>query len=243
MSNKVQNPNQGGSKAFLWAMVAVVVVAIAVVAYIVVNGQGAKTAFVAERDFEETAITSTVDENSITLASDTADTADAEVVQFYEDFSCNFCAILAENTDDDMKEEIEAGNLVVEIHPLNFLDRGNTEGHSTRALAAIMAVADAGDADLYWNYRTLLLEHQDDVINQWSEDDFADAAEQMGADASVVDAIRTGENNERANELATANAETLNEQTGSVSSPRVVQNGQDLPVEDINQWIEYLKQK
>ncbi len=243
MSNKVQNPNQGGSKAFLWALVAVVVVAIAVVAYIVVNGQGAKTAFVAERDFEETAITSTVDENSITLASDTADTAEAEVVQLYEDFSCSFCADLAENTDDDMKEEIEAGNLVVEIHPLNFLDRGNTEGHSTRSLAAIMSVADAGDADLYWNYRTLLLEEQDNVLNQWTNDDFADAAGHMGAESSVVDAIRNGDNTQRAIDMATGNAELLNEQTGSVSSPRVLQDGQDLlPGDlDINQWIEYLR--
>lgn len=243
MSNKVQNPNQGGSKAFLWALVAVVVVAIVVVAYIVIQGQGAKTAFVADRDFEETTISTTVDGDKIILAAESEAADDAEVVQLYEDFSCSYCALLAENTDDPMKEEIESGNLVVEVHPLNFLDRGNTEGHSTTALAAALSVADSGDSDLYWNFRTLLLEEQDELLNQWNNDDFADAAEAMGADSSVVNAIRNGDNAERAVEVATANSELLSEQTGNVSSPRVLQNGEDLPIEDINQWVEYIKQK
>lgn len=241
MSNKVQNPNQGGSKAFLWALVAVVVVAIVVVAYIVVRGQGAKTEFVAERDFEETAITTTFEDSKIVLASNPAD--DAEVVQLFEDFSCSYCSLLAENTDGPMKDEIESGNLVVEVHPLNFLDRGNVDGHSTRALAAAISVADSGDADLYWNYRTLLLEEREEIANKWSNDDLADAAAAMNADSSVVNAIRNGDNIERANELAAANAQILTDSSGSVSSPRVMQDGQDLPIEDINQWIEYIKQK
>lgn len=236
MSNKVQNPNQGGSKSFLWALVAVVVVAIVVVAYIVINGQGAKTEYVADRDFDDVSMSSTVEDRSIILASNDA-SADAEVVQLYEDFSCHYCAMLAENTDEQMKDEIEAGNLVVELHPLNFLDQGNTEGHSTRALAAALSVADAGDPSLFWNFRTLLLEDQDDMLNQWSDEDFAAAAEAMGADVSVGDAIRNGDNMDRANELATANGETLTKQTGNLSSPRVLQDGQDVPVEDINQWI------
>lgn len=241
MSNKVQNPNQGGSKAFLWALVAVVVVAIAVVAYIVINGQGAKTEFVAEREYENISISATLDEDKVTLEAEDGAAADADVVQLYEDFSCSYCALLAENTDDDMRADIESGDLVVEVYSLNFLDRGNAEGHSTRSLAAILAVVDSGDSDLYWNYRTLLLEEQDNVINQWTDDDFADAAAHMGAESSVVDAIRNGDNIEQAVEVATGNAELLNEQTGSVSSPRVLQDGQDLPVDDINQWIEYLR--
>lgn len=242
MSNKVQNPNQGGSKAFLWALVAVVVVAIVVVAYIVINGQGAKTEFVAERDYENTSISATLDEDKVILEAEDGASDDADLVQLYEDYSCNYCAFLADNTDDDMRDEIEAGNLVVEIHTLNFLDRGNAEGHSTRSLAAILSVADSGDSDLYWNFRTLLLEEQDSLINQWSDEDFSDAASKMGADDSVVNAILNGDNMERAIEVATANAELLNQQTGSVSSPRVLQDGQDLPIEDINQWIEYLRQ-
>lgn len=237
MSNKVQNPNQGGNKTFLWALVAIVVIAIVIVGYIVVNGQGAKTAAVAEREYQEVSMGAELRDDAIILsAADTA--ADAPVVELYEDFSCHYCAMLAENTDERMKSEIESGNLVVQVHPLNFLDRGNIEGHSTRALAAILSIADAQDPALYWNYRALLLEGQDDQVNQWSDDDFADAAEVLGADASVVDAIRSGANIDRANELATANGELLNQQTGSLSSPRVLQNGQDVPVDDINQWMD-----
>lgn len=237
MSNKVQNPNQGGNKTFLWALVAVVVVAIVIVGYIVVNGQGAKTAAVAEREYQEVSMGAELRDDAIVLAAADA-AADAPVVQLYEDFSCPACARLAENTDEQMKSEIEAGNLIVEVHPLNFLDRENIDGHSTRSLAAILSVADANDPALYWNYRALLLEEQDDLVNQWSNDDFADAAEVLGADASVVDAIRSGANIDRANELATANGELLTQQTGSLSSPRVLQDGRDVPVEDLNQWID-----
>ncbi|ALC06662.1 hypothetical protein CDES_11490 [Corynebacterium deserti GIMN1.010] len=236
MSNKVQNPNQGGSKNFLWALVAIVVVAIIVVAFIVVQGQGAKAAKLGDREFQDTSMTIEVGSDSITLASPNA-SADAKTVQLYEDFSCHYCAQLAQNTDADMKAEIEAGNLIVELKPLNFLDQQNIDGHSTHALAAALAVADANDPALYWNFRSFLLEDQDELVNQWSDDDFADGVEALGADASVVDAIRNGDNIQRAFDIGTANGEYLTTNTGSLSSPRVLQNGQDVDVADINQWI------
>ncbi|WP_080796570.1 DsbA family protein [Corynebacterium pacaense] len=235
MSTKVQNPNQG-SKGFLWALVAIVVIAAVVVGYIVISSRGSKTEYVADREFENVTMNAELSGDYVTLSSDNA-AADAPRVELYEDFSCPHCATLAENTDDDMLSEIEAGNLVVQVHPLNFLDRGNTDGHSTHSLAAILSVADTGDASLYWNYRTLLLEDQADIVNKWSEDDFASAAESMGADSSVVESIRNGENLGRANDIATANAEHLEETTGSLSSPRVLRDGKDVEVDDINQWI------
>lgn len=235
MSTKVQNPNQG-SKGFLWALVAIVVIAAVVVGYIVMSSRGAKTEYVADREYENVAMNAELSGDYVTLSSATV-TDDAPTAELYEDFSCPHCSTLAENTDAEMRAEIEAGNLVVQIHPLNFLDRGNTDGHSTHSLAAILSVAESGDSSLYWNYRALLLEDQTEILNKWSEDDFASAAEAMGADSAVVDSIKNGENLERANEIATANAEKLEESTGSLSSPRVLQDGRDVDVEDINQWI------
>lgn len=235
MSNKVQNPNQGGSKNFLWAMVAIVVVAIVVVGFIVIQGQGSKAAKLGDRDYEDTSLAMEVGSDSITLTSANA-SADAKSVQLYEDFSCLHCSELSLATDADMKTQIEDGNLVVEIKPLNFLDRENIDGHSTHALAAALAVADSNDATLYWNFRAFLMEDQSEIYNQWSDDDFADGVEALGADSSVVDAIRNGDNIQRAYDLATANGEELTEETGSLSSPRVLQDGKDVEG-NISDWI------
>ena len=60
--------------------------------------------------------------------------------------------------------------------------------------------------------------------------------EALGADSSVVDAIRNGDNIQRAYDLATANGEELTEETGSLSSPRVLQDGKDVEG-NISDWI------
>ena len=142
----------------------------------------------------------------------------------------------------EVQAAIEAGDVVVNVRTLNFLDRGNIDGHSTRAAAAVLAVAEAGETDVYWNYRAVLMEEQEDIYNKWSNDDFANAAKHVGASDAVVDKIRSGENVDAANSLATANADKLNEETGSVSSPRVIRDGEDVVGEkgDINQWLKIL---
>ena len=236
MSNKVNDPNSKSS-GFLWAIVAVLVIAAAVVGYIVFSSQGARTEHLADRDYEEVTFEMANQGGVVTLrAANVA--AGAPEVDLYEDYSCSYCATLAENTDDDMREAIEDGELVVNVSTLHFLDQGNTNGHSTAAMAAVMAVADAEDPALYWNYRGVLMEEQEDIYNRWDSDDFADAADVLGAPSEVVEAIRSGEYTDLAVAAGEANAQQLEDQTGTVSSPRVVQNGQDVEVADINQWLD-----
>ncbi|HHU67869.1 thioredoxin domain-containing protein [Corynebacterium sp.] len=240
-STKVSNPNAKGGSGFIWAVVAIIAIAAVVIGYIVMSGQGKKTEHLADRERVDVAFTSDFSDNAVTLKSDNVK-ADAPEVDLYEDFSCSYCGKLAENTDADMQAAIEAGDVVVNVRTLNFLDRGNIDGHSTRAAAAVLAVAEAGETDVYWNYRAVLMEEQEDIYNKWSNDDFANAAKHVGASDAVVDKIRSGENVDAANSLATANADKLNEETGSVSSPRVIRDGEDVVGEkgDINQWLKIL---
>ena len=236
-STKISNPNSKGGSGFIWAIVAVIAIAAVVIGYIVMSGQGKKTEHLADREAVDVSFVSEFSDNAVTLKADNAK-ADAPVVDLYEDFSCSYCSQLAENTDADMQAAIEAGDLVVNVRTLNFLDRGNVDGHSTRAAAAVLALAEAGETDAYWNYRAALMEEQEDIYNKWSNDDFADAAKQIGASDAVVEKIRSGGNVESANDLATANADKLNAETGSVSSPRVIQDGKDVDSPDINQWLD-----
>ena len=236
-STRVTDPNAKGGNAFLWAIIAVVVVAAVVIGYIVMSGQGKKTEHLADRETVDVAFESEFADNAVTLtAADPA--SDAVEVDLYEDYSCSYCAQLAENTDEQMQAAIESGDLIVNVRSMNFLDRGNVDGHSTRAAAAALAIAEAGETDVYWNYRAAILDEQEDIYNKWSNDDFANAAQELGASEGVVEEIRSGENVADAADLTAANIDKLESETGDVSSPRVLRDGKDVEVDDINQWID-----
>nr|WP_232959323.1 thioredoxin domain-containing protein [Corynebacterium marambiense] len=231
-------------------MAAVLVVAAIVIGYIITSSDGEKSATSATSTTGTDAVeteaveikpgdTEAVDFNVkqhdgyITLSADSAN-GDTPVVDLYEDYSCPHCSELAEATDDEMKEAVTAGKLVVNIHPLDFV-AGGDEGHSTMAGTAAMIVADSGDAKLYWNYRKALLENQRKIFDKWNYVTFADAATRLGADEELAGTIRAGEGHAEFQKIASANAEKLKEQTGTVSSPRIVRDGKDV---DLKNWVD-----
>lgn len=234
MSNKVTNPNAKSNSGFLWGMVVLLVIVAGVIGYIVISNQGAKTSHLADRPTEEFNATVSYKDDIVTLAS--ADpAADAKEVELYEDFSCAHCADLAVKTDAQMKQEIEAGKLIVHIRPLNFLDQGNPEGHSTLAVATTTKLAESGEATAYWNLRKTLLEDQQQIARKWNIEDFANAAGEFGATDGTVDAMKAAKPEDGAT-IAQANFDDLNNKTGEVSSPRVLVDGKDVEG-SIDQWI------
>ncbi|QGU08178.1 hypothetical protein COCCU_11345 [Corynebacterium occultum] len=240
MSNKIKSPNEK-SNGFIWAIVAVLVIAVIVVGYIVYSGKDAKTEWIAEREFQDVQFEAELDGDAVILKADSA-TEGTPSANLFEDFSCSYCSQLAIATDGQMKDAVEGGELVVHVQPLHFLDRDNASGNSHRALAASLATLEYGDADLYWNYRSLLLEEQSEIANQWSDEDYAAAAGAMGASEEVVSAIENGEFMEQAATIGDANGTYLQEETGSLSSPRVLQDGKDIAEDNIQAWVEIAKQ-
>ena len=81
------------------------------------------------------------------------------------------------------------------------------------------------------------------VYNKWEMKDFADAAKQFGADDATVDAIKDADLKADGGDIAAANAMKLKEETGQVSSPRIIHDGKDLigDNEDITTWVEKAK--
>lgn len=234
-STKVTDPNAKGNSGFLWAIVAVLIIAAVVVGFIVFRGQSATVDRYAERERTEVAAEAEYTDGAITLAASGA-AEGAEEVEIYEDYSCSYCADLAEETDERMLQEIEDGNVVVHLRPLNFLDQGSV-GHSTEALAASLALISRGEVETYWNLREVMMEEQTEIYNQWGADDFADAAAGLGASDEAADAIRAEEHLDEAVELAEGNASRLEELSGSVSSPRILQDGQVIAEQDPTQWM------
>ncbi|PRQ10331.1 hypothetical protein C1Y63_12055 [Corynebacterium sp. 13CS0277] len=239
MSTTIKSPNEK-SKGFIWALLAVVVVIAGVVTYIVMNGEKAADEKLAADAVDNVGINVTYNDNMIRLAAKDAK-PDTPTADLYEDFSCPHCSELAEATDADMLKAVQAGDLVVNIHPMNFLDRGDENGHSTRAGAAALAIAQDGDATDYWNYRAMLMRDQSKIWNQWDNAKFAEAATALKVKDDVTAEIAEGKDLEQMREVGTKNAEKLKEQTGRVSSPRVIVDGKD--VEDISNWVQEVSGK
>ena len=232
MSKKVTNPNQKSSAGFIGAIVAVVVIVAAVIAYIVINGQGAAAAKFADREFKQVNAEMKYEGDTLTFG----DASSAPHVELYEDFSCPHCAHLAEATDAEALEEINAGNLAVTIHPMTFLDNQG-DGHSTQAVAALLALAEHDEPAALWNLREAMFENQQDIAHSWSADDYADAAAQLQASDEAVADIRSGKFLEKAAEAGEKNGKDLESKVGRVSTPRVLMDGKDLEVDDINDWV------
>lgn len=226
VSTKIKSPNEKGH-GFLWALLAVLGVAVVVIGYIVISGSE-------EEPVEIQPVSFTVEhrDDAIILASEGTD-ADTPSVDLYEDYSCPHCAELAEATDEEMKEAITEGELVVNIRTLAFVSAGEGK-HSTLAGTAAMTIADSGDAEAYWNFRKTLMDRQSKIFGKWSYDDFADAAQQAGADDAVVEKIRSGADQEEFDGVAADNAQKLNDETGHVSSPRIIRDGVDVPLDN---WV------
>lgn len=245
-SRSVSDPNAKGSSSFLWVIVALLVIAAIVIGIVVWQSQGQRTSHLADRELADVSAEMEYSDNTITLAASGAD--GAEEADLYEDFSCGYCGQLAQATDERMLEEIEAGNLIVNIHPMVFLDWGGggtpasaaeaSEGHSTAAAAAELALADKGEVDAFWNLREVMMTDQQEIFNQWGDEDFANAAAELGATDEAVEAIRNGDYLDEAKEVGIANAEKMQEAAGEVSTPRVIHDGEDIPNEQIDQWID-----
>ena len=232
---KVTDPNKKGGAGFLWGIVALLVIVAVVIIYIVVNGQRSRS-----DEIEDVAFNVSFEDNAVVLASDNA-TADTPEVDLYEDFSCPHCSDLSVDTGEDMKNAVEAGDLIVNIRQLNFLDGQDpttNEGHSTMTVAAVTPLAEAGEAKAWWNVHKTLMADQQKVYNNWSAEDVANAAADAGASSEVVDEIKNSEIS-TGQEIATANYNLLEEQTGSVSSPRVIIDGEDIPEGELNNWVAY----
>lgn len=234
--SKVSDPNAKSGNGFIWGVGVLLVIIAVVIGYIVWNGKQAD-------EVQDVSMSMDFKDNAITLKSDAAND-DTPEVDLYEDFSCPHCADLAKSTDEEMKQAIEDGELVVHVRTLNFLDKvrdENNDGYSTKAAAALSGLAKSGDVKTYWNLRDYMMQNQQSVATQWEIEDIADQAKELGAEDDVVDSIKNVDI-EQGNKVGKANSDKLNKETGSVSSPRVVQNGKDIPDKDsgrsLNDWVD-----
>lgn len=241
-TRKVENPNKKGNTAFIWAVLAVLAIALVVIGLIVFNGRENRSAAIKEGmiDVEGINVAWNEDEDIIHL---TGDNADAKTAELFEDFSCTHCADLHIASDEAMIEKLKAGEINVDLRPMTALDKGE-EGHSTKALAAELALFANGDLAQAFTIRDYLFQNQQTVYNKYDNDGFADMAKDYEASDAAIQDIRDGKYLETAKRMGANNMKYQEDKTGEAWTPRVLVDGKD--IEDIegkrDDWPQTLSQ-
>lgn len=78
-------------------------------------------------------------------------TVETPVLDVYEDFQCPACAQLEQTFGPTLAEMVAAGQVKVNYHPMNFLDKNLGNDSSTRAASAFGCAVDAGATQPYHN--------------------------------------------------------------------------------------------
>lgn len=190
MSQKIKAPNQKSS-GFLWGIVAIVVIAVVVIAVVVITNR--KDSGSTDITAEDVNFSVSYDNGTITLKNDDVEEG-APVADVFEDYACPHCADLVEVDHADMKKALDDGTMTVNLETVNILDSnsngGITPGAATMGGAVQMAIAESGNAKAFWAIHDHVFLNQSDVYRNWDYGDYADAAEKLGVDKEVVDAIR-----------------------------------------------------
>lgn len=232
-TRKVQNPNQKGGSAFTWALLAVVAIALLVIGIIVYNGRNQQDEALQQYAVDTSGINIEWSEGDDVIHLTGKDaTQDAKAADYFEDFSCSHCADLHIASDEAMMDKLQAGEIKVDLRPMTALDRG-TEGHSTRALAAELALVANGDYDAAFSLRNYLFRDQAAAYKAKMDNAaFADKAAVFGASGQAQQDIRDGKYLDTAKKMGEDNQKLQNDTTGESWTPRVLVDGKD--VEDIN---------
>ena len=234
----VKNPTASSSKGFVSVIIVLLLILVgAIFAFTKFAPTKMDNVF---KDYENEAVNMSMSYKDGVVTLENNPNENAKKINLYEDFSCHYCASLAQSSDADLKKAIESGDVILNIHTLNFLDRGE-KGYSTQAFAVAREMAEDRNVDQYWNFRNFLFSDFENTYGLLgSEEEFeARLVSDLGLDKKYVDAARDGEKIDAASSDATGNAENLEALGGKVSSPRVFWDDEEINVQTPG-WVEMI---
>ena len=209
----------------------ITVVALIAVAVVVLGG----VVFFAQRGGEANPITFGETADPLIDISDsgviTAGEEGAPTVQIWEDYMCPACGSFEGQNGERIAEAVEAGDLRVEFHTLNFLNgQSGTGQYSTRALAAMQCVAAKDSLPTFFDVKNALFAQQPaEGGGDRTARELASAAEAAGANPDTVECISNVETNggmDKASDSADNAQQSIREITSRVSTPTVAHEGQ-----------------
>jgi len=220
--------------------IAVVVIIGIVVFGVVLNRQ--QTATQAEGYGASTQSVATASADGVVTVSKPGNTPKA-TIDIYEDAMCPACAELERQFGQQINQELDNGNLTVNYHMVDFLNKASASGdYSSRAAGALLCVAQesGSQAGVYMAYHSALFASENQPAENGSSDlsnqQLADLAKTAGAGDSAQSCISSGQNVAAASTAAATFMTNLGTITGGrAGTPTVVHNG--TPVTLNTDWL------
>lgn len=188
----------------------VVVFAVALVLYIVMNGDKKPTA----------GETKSIQVTSSKLITKEGTSDPKAVVSIYEDFLCPHCGAFEQQFGPTLSQLIESGAIAVDYNMVAILDQPQNSNYSSRAGAAAYCVADENKDAFRRFHAALYAQQPGETGGPYPTDaQLIETARQAGAAGGVADCINSGRYLELSSGLAEA--------SGIQSTPTVRINGEE----------------
>lgn len=172
------------------------------------------------------------DQGVVTVGEESAPT-----VRIWEDYMCPACGSFEGQYGESISTAVESGDLQVEFHTLNFLNRQSGSGeYSTRALAAVQCVAAKDSMETFFDVKNSFFAQQPaEGGGDLSPRELADTAADAGANDDTVECISNVDTNggmEKAADSADNAQQTIRDITDRVSTPTVAHNGEVVDIQN-----------
>lgn len=155
-------------------------------------------------------------------------------VAVYEDFLCPFCGQFEAAGREALEKQVEAGQVQIQYHVVNFLDDRSTTEYSTRAANALAVVLDTSGPEVAKRFHDLLFEHQPEEGSAGLSDaQLVAYAVQAGASKSAVQAGITG----RTYEQWVNNVNDQASKDGVTQTPTVKVDGKTVEYKTIDELV------
>jgi serine/threonine protein kinase, bacterial len=209
-------PPRRGRNPWPWVAVAAAVVVAVVAALVVVAARPWESSAPSAKSSSAPpppppdAVELKVLDDGVSVGSSAAPTT----IDIFNEPICPPCGSFIRSNAGDIDNAVNNKKLAVRYHLLNFLDdRSHSKNYSTRAVAATYCVAAQNDPKVYTNYYSALFASSFQPAENAPEDrtdgELAQLAKTNGADASVLDCIKVGEDVGIAKAKAAAGDATL----------------------------------
>ena len=221
--------------------IAVVVIIVIIVFGIVLNRQ--QTAIQAEGYGASTQSVATASADGVVTVSKPGNTPKA-TIDIYEDAMCPGCAELERQYGQQINQELDNGNLTVNYHMVDFLNRLSASGdYSSRAAGALLCVAQGSGSQpgVYMAFHSALFASGAPARGERRRptrptSNWPTWRPRSGASEPSATCIAQGQQTAAAATAATAFIATLNEVTGGQApTPTVVKDG--VPVSLTTDWL------
>ena len=142
---------------------------------------------------------------------------DSDSIRLFEDPSCSYCAKLAGDISDDIADKVDNG-AELHVNLMAFLDNKTGLNFSKDNIAALVTLAENGEAEAAWKYYNAMWDNQNESKNNPDRNYFSEIALSFGASSEVAEKINTV-STETIEHIDKTNQKLMEDKVGSVSTP------------------------